>query len=190
MSLADHTNHSVYREMVLEHLFVGEIMRFHWEQGLPHVEMLKSQIDASGYDIVLESAGITRHIQLKASHVGSHTPRVPINIALGQRPSGCIVWMIFDPRTLEFDCFRWFGDKPGEKLPPIDDFDIATHNKANAQGVKTKRKHIRMIPKHKFTQVVASIGEVDELLFGSLEDQRRWLYEKETAIFSHYLLQP
>lgn len=164
MTLADHTNHSVYREMVLEHLFVGEIMRYHWKHGLPHVEILKSQIDASGYDIVLESGCITRHIQLKASHVGSHTPHVPINIALAQRPSGCIVWMIFDPHDLDFKRFLWFGGTPGSPLPPIDDFKVATHNKRNAQGIKTERQHIRLVPKRVFTEL-SSIAKVDFRLF-------------------------
>ena len=61
MPLPDHTNHSSYREMVLEHLFVGEIMRHCWQCHLPRIEMLKSQVDASGYDIVLESGGVKRH---------------------------------------------------------------------------------------------------------------------------------
>jgi hypothetical protein len=72
--------------MVLEHLFVGEIMRACWKRSLSRIEMLKSQVDASGYDIVLESGEVIRHIQLKASHVGSHTPQVPIKIELAKKP--------------------------------------------------------------------------------------------------------
>ncbi|MGC4104805.1 MAG: hypothetical protein QM753_00430 [Thermomicrobiales bacterium] len=161
-----HTNHSVYREMVLEHLFVGEIMRYHWMHGLPHVEMLKSQVDASGYDIVLESGSITRHIQLKASHVGSHTPHVPINSALAQRPSGCIVWMYFDPETLHFTHFLWFGSDPGTPLPSIENFKVATHNKRNAKEIKTERKHTRMLPRGKFVRL-DTIADVGTALFGT-----------------------
>ena len=165
MSVNMHTHHSSYREMVLEHVFVGEILRNCWKQGRPLVEILKSQVDASGYDLVLDAGGITRHVQLKASHVGSHTPQVPINIELGRKPSGCVVWMYFEPQSMEFDHFLWFGSAPGSPLPELEDFRIATHTKRNASGVKTERPNIRLIPKAKFTRV-ASIDNLVELLFG------------------------
>jgi hypothetical protein len=66
--------------MVLEQLFVGEVMRYSWQHHLPRIDILKSQVNNSGYDIVLEAHGIMRHIQLKPSHVGAAAPGVGINI--------------------------------------------------------------------------------------------------------------
>lgn len=165
MSDSLHTHFSSYREMVLEHLFAGEVMRICWQRSRLRIEMLKSQVDASGYDIVLESGGVMRHIQLKSSHLSSHTARVPINIELTKKPSGCIIWMYFDQDTLKFAHFLWFGGVPNAPLPTLDSFKVATHNKHNAAGVKTERPNIRLVPKAAFVRV-DSIEEIVTRLFG------------------------
>lgn len=91
-----HTHLSSYRERLLEHLFISELLRYLWNRKMYQVEVLKSQVDDSGYDLVIEYQTILRHIQLKASYHGAKTNRVPINTKLGTKPSGCVIWIIFD----------------------------------------------------------------------------------------------
>lgn len=167
MDIAQHSIHSSYREMVLEHLFVGEVMRYCWQSGLPHIEMLKSQVDNSGYDIVLEANSIMRHIQLKASHAEARTAGVNINVQLATKPSGCVIWMFFDPATLEFSQFLWFGEGPGERLASLENFKVGVHTKGNAQGVKAERPNIRYLTKSAFTPL-ESISSVVGKLFGGV----------------------
>jgi hypothetical protein len=155
--------------MVLEHLFVGEVMRYCWRNGLPRIEMLKSQVDNSGFDIVLEAHGVMRHIQLKSSHVGAATAGVGINIELAKKPSVCIIWMFFDPETLQFAHFLWFGQQPGEPLGKLVGYNIGMHTKANAQGIKTERANIRRLPKAAFTRL-ETIDDVVNALFGDPSD--------------------
>ncbi len=50
-------------------------MRHLWLDGFTRLELLKPQVDNSGYDLVLEANAVTRHIQLKASHHGSSPER-------------------------------------------------------------------------------------------------------------------
>ena len=71
LSTIDHSRYSSYREMLLEQLFVGEVMRHLWRSGGKRFEILKPQVDNSGYDLVLENGSIVRHIQLKISFEGS-----------------------------------------------------------------------------------------------------------------------
>ncbi len=165
MDIAQHSIHSSYREMVLEHLFVGEVMRYRWRNQLPHIEMLKSQVDNSGYDIVLEANAVMRHIQLKTSHVGSAAARVNVNKDLALKPSGCVIWMFFDQQSLEFDHFLWFGEGPGEPLASLKNLKIGMHTKGNAQGVKGERPNIRVLTKFAFTRL-ESIADVVHKLFG------------------------
>jgi hypothetical protein len=165
VDIAKHSIHSSYREMVLEHLFVGEVMRHCWRRGLQHIEMLKSQVDNSGYDIVLETNEIMRHIQLKASHAGAKTAGVNINLQLATKSSGCIVWMFFDPSTLEFSHFLWFGEGPGKRLASLDDFKVGKHSKGNAQGVKADRPNTRYLTRSAFIRL-NSIAAVVDKLFG------------------------
>jgi hypothetical protein len=145
--------YSSYREMLLEHLFAGAVMRHLWLDGYRRLEMLKPQVDNSGYDIVLETDSVVRHIQLKSSKDKSSTGRVNINVALEQKPSGCVIWMYFDPVTLELGPFLWFGGSPGEKLPSLSGYDIATHTKRNATGIKSERPNIRIVPRAEFERI-------------------------------------
>lgn len=152
--------------MVLEHLFAGAVMRHLWLSGFRRLEMLKPQVDDSGYDLVLEANAVVRHIQLKASHVGAATPGVKVNAALAQKPSGCVVWLRFDPTNLIFVEFLWFGGAPRDQLPDLSSFKIAKHSKANAEGVKADRPNIRYLPKGSFQRLI-SIPEVVDHLFGA-----------------------
>ena len=162
---SEHNLYSSYREMLLEHLFAGAVMRHLWQNGVGRLEMLKPQVDDSGYDLVLEAHVIVRHIQLKASHNQAATQSVKINIALAEKPSGCVIWLRFDAETLDFGPFLWFGGEPGAKLPDLRSFKTATHMKRNSKGIKTERPNIRTIPKSSFQQL-PTIEDVVTRLFG------------------------
>ena len=82
-----HTHGSSYRESLLEHLFTGEVMRYLWKERYTRLEVLKPQVDNSGYDLVMEANGIVRHIQLKTSYLGAATARVNIHVTLAEKPS-------------------------------------------------------------------------------------------------------
>jgi hypothetical protein len=165
LSATEHSLYSSYREMLLEHLFAGAVMRHLWLNGVTRLELLKPQVDDSGYDLVLEARGVVRHVQLKASHHGAATAGVNLNLALAEKPSGCVVWLHFDPDTLDFGPYLWFGGEPGQRLPDILSFKIGKHSKANAEGFKAERPNIRYVPKAKFKQL-KTINEVVSHLFG------------------------
>ena len=114
-----HSEQSSYREKLLEHLFIGEILRHLWRLGVTTAEFLRPEVDSGGYDLVIACNKIIRHIQLKSSYRGAKTARQNINIRLADKPSGCVVWMIFDETTLELGPFLWYGGLPGEPLPDI-----------------------------------------------------------------------
>lgn len=164
----DITAHSTgAREKLIEHLFVGELLRHLWLQGMRDVEVLRSEVDSGGFDLVLECKGILRHIQLKTSHSAAKTNSVDINVALAQKPSGCVVWLFFDEATMRFSSFRWFGAEPGRQLPGLGD-KIARHAKANSRGEKTARPNIREVRKSAFKSL-DTIKDVADVLFGPLQ---------------------
>lgn len=165
MSSAEHSLHSSYREALIEHLFVGELMRYRWVQGLGRLEVLKNQVDDSGYDLVLEYDSVIRHVQLKATFHGSSVRRFTVNTALSSKPSGCVVAVLVAPRTLAIGPFRWFGGSPGAPLLSLDRLAVAKHTKANAQGVKSARPNIRVLPLAAMEEV-SSIEALCEMLFG------------------------
>lgn len=164
----DRTRHylkSRYREKVVEHIFVGELLRHLWANGLDGVEILTPEVDASGCDIVLTLGQIVRHVQIKCSVEGGKTEDQQVNASLGLQPSGCIVWIIVDNQSLSFRRFLWFGAEPERALPELNHFRNAKHTRANAQGVKGFRMNTKIITKSKFT-VLPDMASLVKALFG------------------------
>ena len=159
------TLHSSRREKLVEHAFVGDVLRTLWCRGVHEVDVLRAETDAAGYDIVIEVGSVARHIQLKSSARSAKTSRQKVHLALGQKRSGCVLWVMFDSSTMELGPFLWFGGTPGKPLPDITGFPVAKHTKGNAQGAKAERKNIRVINKGQFTKV-ESISGVIKKLFG------------------------
>lgn len=150
-------------EKVLEHRLIAELTAHLWIEGVTEIEILRGEVDCHGYDLVIEAKGILRHIQLKAMARGGKRREVGIHTRLATKPSGCVIWMIYDPHTLELGPFLWFGDKPGTPLPPLGD-RIGRHTKGNAEGVKLERRTQRQVGKGRFTEL-ATIGELSRALF-------------------------
>jgi len=136
---------SSFREKLVEHLFIGELLKISWTSGKCSLEVSKPGVDNQGYDLIVEENGYIRHIQLKASHLSASTSTQKVQIALAKKPSGCIVWIYFNEQTSELGPFLFFGSEAGKPLPDISKLKIAKHTKANAQGVKNERPDIRVI---------------------------------------------
>ena len=162
-----HSLRSSYREALLEHLFIGELLRHLWKQGR-FVEVLKPQVDDAGYDVCLESNGVIRHVQLKASFEESKTAKQNVHLNLAEKPSGRIVWIRFDTETLDLVSFGWFGGKPGKPLPSLSELKKAKHTKGDGTGKKLERPMIRVIPKARFEEV-KTMEELAERLFRAIE---------------------
>lgn len=156
---------SSYRESLIEHLFVGEIMRRLWLRSVVEFEVLHPEVDDSGYDLVLETGGIIRHIQLKSSFRGAQTGQVRASLKLLRKPSACVVWIQLDPKTMDLGPFLWFGATPGERMPDITHFRVAKHVRANSKGVKNDRPSQRSISRSKF-ECLPTYDLILERLFG------------------------
>ena len=166
MVIAPHNQHSSHRESLLEHLFLGELLRHLWLRGCYDVEVTKPQVDAAGWDVSIQVRSVTRHIQLKASFLNMKNRTVSINERLSHKPSGCVVWMCFDKNTLELGPFHLFGAGPGRRLPSLAEFPPAKNTRANAKGVKKDRQSTRKVAKTHFTRI-ETVDELVVRLFGA-----------------------
>jgi hypothetical protein len=156
--------YSRLREKVLEHLFVGDLLRCLWRLGRRDIELLRAEVDYAGYDLVLECNGYVRHIQLKSSHRKSAARTVNAHIGLAQKPSACIIWIRFDPSTMELGPFLWFGAEPGRPVSSLGD-RLARHTRADHTGTKGFRPNLRVIKKSSFREL-STIDQVARVLFG------------------------
>lgn len=58
------STHSTLREHIVEHVFVGELLRKLWRRDVTDVEVLRPEFDAHGYALVLTCGSVARHMLL------------------------------------------------------------------------------------------------------------------------------
>src|SRR3990167_6468248 len=105
--MSRHTQHSSFREKLVEHLFVGELLKLSWQSEECGLEVAKPEVDNSGYDLIAEANGVVRHIQLKSTYHGGKAATQKIHMRLSEKPSGCVVWIYFNENTLELGPFHY-----------------------------------------------------------------------------------
>ena len=162
---------SNFYEQLVEHAFISELLQEAWFRYSKTVEVLRSEIDTSGYDLLLECNGVIRHVELKTSGTEARRSFQNINTALAEKPSGCVVWLVREEDESKHRVnlkYLYFGDVPGKRLPSLETFKIAKHTKGNAKGVKKERPLIRQVPRSKFVEV-SGINELLGKLFGLIE---------------------
>src|SRR5882724_1221826 len=159
-----HSSDSSLREQALAHLFLGQLLAFMWQNGGRDIEVLKSEVDRGGYDVVLEANGIIRHVQLKSSFRGSKVREVDVSTKLLRKPGGCVLWLEFDRESLAIEGLYWFGGKAGTALPDLG-LRVSRHSKGNSDGEKNERPIHRVLTRGRF-EALADISEVVGKLFG------------------------
>jgi hypothetical protein len=153
--------HSTLRERIVEHVFIGDVLRTLWRRGVTDVEILWPEFDAHGYDVVMSRGPVVRHVQLKTQAAG----KVSVSCALAEKPSGCVVWIGLNKVTLELGPFMWFGGPPGDPLPDISQYPNPKRATHNAEGVRPIRKNHHELPPTAFTRM-KTVDEVVVRLFG------------------------
>lgn len=139
-------------EKILEHAFLAEIGRTLWNAGIHDFEVLHSEVDDGGYDLVIEACGIVRHIQLKTKIIGGKRARINVHSKLAAKPSGCVIIMEYEPETLAIEAYRYFGGDAGNAMPDLGDRAVK-HSRANAQGIKAIRPNLRNVPQGWFDDI-------------------------------------
>ncbi len=162
---AAHFENSTLRERIVEHVFVGQVLKALWCRNIVDVEVLRSEFDAHGYDLVMGRGAIVRHIQFKTG-TSLKPVDVSVSTALSKKPSGCILWIKVTPQ-LEMGPFFWFGAAPGQPLPAIDAYTSPRRPTHNKEGERPIRKNHRLVPGKAF-QRLDTLDEVLTTLFGSI----------------------
>jgi len=82
---SSHSVHSTLRERIVEHVFVGDALRRLWQRGVTDVEVLRSEFDAGGYDLVMSYRKVVRHIQFKSVMEDGKAANVKVASSLSSR---------------------------------------------------------------------------------------------------------
>jgi hypothetical protein len=159
---------STVRESLVEHMFLAEIMQEAWINREQVVEVLKADVDAFGYDLVLECNGILRHVQLKTSEATGKTSQQTINIALAEKEKACVVWVVLDrdsERGRFKMAYRYFGgQKPDDPMPTLG--DVVGVNPLS----KRPRDNTRIVKKNRFDRI-ETMAQLLDRMFGAPSSQ-------------------
>ena len=142
---------SSFREQMLQHVFISEVLQEVWLRHRRPIKIVRSEVDSSGYDLVMEYDNITRHVQLKSSRPDAATARLTIDARLAQKASGCVVWLLYRvrPDMLRIELsYRFFGSDPGRPLPPLEKYEVAHHARGEGKGA---RPGLHIVPKTDFS---------------------------------------
>lgn len=164
--MTQHTHFSSYREKLIEHLFLGELLKLSWLNYKCSLEIARPEVDNSGYDAIAEANGIVRHIQIKTSVIGGKTANQKVHLSLASKPSACVLWVYFNEETMQLGPYLYFGaSEPGKPMESLAGRRAAKHTKGNKDGFKAQRENLRVLPKGAFRSY-SSVEEVYEQLFG------------------------
>lgn len=159
---------SVHREKAAEHIFLGELSRRLLATVGQGPEILRAEHDSFGYDVVLEFAGVIRHVQFKLMRKGGRNADVGVKTALAAKPGGCVLWIILDETDFSLGPFGWLGGRVGEPLPDLGEKPVF-HTKRDSEGRRGVRPGLRALGRKRFTWLT-DIDDVIEAMFGPRSD--------------------
>lgn len=156
------------RENLVEHCLIAELLQDAWLRRGQSLDILRSEVDAAGYDLVLSCNKVTRHLQIKSSKSDARAAFQPINGRLADVPSGCVVWvrMAEDSVRNRVQLDYWFyGNEPGAALDGFDEFRKVKHTRANASGEKAFRANTFRVNRGRFDRL-KGVEQLSDKLFG------------------------
>lgn len=143
MSTTQDYSKSVIREKMLLHIFLSDIYKWAWRQNNIALEILHSEVDDSGYDVVVSINNQIRFLQLKGLKGEGTTKTFNLNERLADKPGAAIVIINYSDNGDSFNTTYQYCEINREKLTNL---RTAKHAKANSQGVKAEREGIKKLP--------------------------------------------
>ncbi len=138
---------SIFREKMLEHVFLSKLLQLAWlKKGRKRIEILRPEVDDSGYDLLLECGEERRYLQLKSSGIKSSAKSRPqiVNVGLETKAGGCVVQILSceNDESGEIQLkFRFFGDKDPKKCPNLGK-EPGTHPITGKENPNKRKIHI------------------------------------------------
>lgn len=147
---ANLATHSTWFENIQEHRFIIDLSHSLYHRRGRLLNVLRSEVDAFGFDLTVSDGHEVRNIQLKARANKRDAPNsYQISESLWQIEGACVIWIMWDFESFNPHYYHLFGCP----MPPIRKF---TKGKGKRRLVSPRAaKHRRK-----------SIDEICDLLFG------------------------
>jgi hypothetical protein len=160
---------SSYVENVLRHALVAGLSSVVWNRDpFAALQVFNSEVDDSGFDLVLSLGSDVRYIQIKQAHSNKVATHCSVRLSFAALAGSCVVLMSHSARDLTLTSFRFFGGGPSEPMASIDAMrPTKAPGRRNAAGERKVRMHDRDVPVRQF-QGPLSIEQLVNVLFPSV----------------------
>jgi hypothetical protein len=157
---------SSYIENILRHALVASLSCEVWSRDPAlSLQVFNSEVDDSGFDIVLTYQSRIRYVQLKQSHDAKLPPYCSISLSFSRMPGSCVVLMSHALSTLQLTSFRFFGGvTTSDAMPAIGELRASkSPGRRSATGERKVRANYRDIPVRQFTGLLSAAELLDAL---------------------------
>lgn len=157
---------SSYVENVLTHSMISALAGDLWRRD-PEIRMdiLRTEVDESGFDLVLTMSGLARYIQIKQVNSEGRNKNFSVRADFALMPGSCVVVIVHRDSDLHIEGYRFFGAAPNKAMPSVDAFNSSIlPGRRDKDGNRRVREHYRDIPGVRFTKL-NSVSDLLDVLF-------------------------
>ena len=156
---------SSYVENVLVHRMVASLAGELWRRDptIP-LHIFNSEVDDSGFDLVLGCGTRLRYIQVKQVHAKGTASKFSVRLDFTRMPGSCVVVVVHTEDELLIDHFLFYGGAINEPMPSVEDNKPSTvPGRRDIEGKRKTRQHYRDVRRKKFIGPLTGAGLLDAL---------------------------
>lgn len=156
---------SSYVENVLVHRMVASLAGELWRRDptMP-LHIFNSEVDDSGFDLVLGCGTKLRYIQVKQVHAKGTASKFSVRLDFTRMPGSCVVVVVHTEDELLIDHFLFYGGAVNEPMPSVEDNKPSTvPGRRDIEGKRKTRQHYRDVRRKKFMGPLTGAELLDAL---------------------------
>ena len=157
---------STYVENVLRHALVSGLSSVVWARDpFASLQVFNSEVDDSGFDLVLGLGPHMRYVQLKQAHANKIPSHCSVRLSFSGLAGSCVVLMSHNVEDLRLFNFRFFGGRPSDPMGAIESMrPTKAAGRRSAAGERKIRVNYRNVPVNRF-QGPLSMEQLVDVLF-------------------------
>ncbi len=161
---------STYVENVLVHRMVASLAGELWRRDpTTPLHIFNSEVDDSGFDLVLGCGAKLRYIQVKQVHTKGTASKFSVRLDFTRMPGSCVVVVVHTEDELLLDHFLFYGGEVHEPMPSVEENKPSIQpGKRDIDGNRKTRMHYRDIKRNKFKGPLTTAKLLDSL-FGAVD---------------------
>jgi hypothetical protein len=162
---------SSYVENVLRHALLSELSSVVWARDpSAALQVFNSEVDDSGFDLVLGLGSHMRYIQLKQAHANKVPVHCSVRLSFSGLAGSCVVLMAHTLADLRLSHFRFFGGGPSDPMATIEAMrPPKAPGRRNVDGERKIRANYRNVPVRQFQGPLTAEQLVDVLFPSCVE---------------------